>query len=597
MSSLTVRWRPRGAKGHFLLRRRSFGGAADGSVEFSLHALTAREEVEDWTDPNKGRDLPPRTASDTEVTFEVPEGTQHLRLFFTVTPRIAGKQAEALAVYQRLRVTGDRCLPDAYAVTAHTLRIDERGARGSEVVQHVPSWPLSGIRRFLGCHPLLTVADRGGTLDIDTEFLDLTELWWQLHFRKSPKSGQDGFNPWYLSPLVNQRPGRLRVLANTRTPPLLWFASVPRAAGGNSDPGTPGARPRPGQRSTPMPTPPPDGTAVGGYVFFRPVASGYPYAQDGPAGITDRKHAVKGMRGLCRYLLSGQTRTRRPDLGDLPDLHELLDHSINRELPLNSYGYLCCGMDAALDRTAPRLMKETRTLRVLFLPHPSGGSYGGVPGPRLTDRVSTALRLLWTRGALGGPGQQLAQRDGTVFPVAPQTAPGGTVTGTLRLAPDIWVGGYSFGGEALWGTLSDPGNRQRVGRVIAMDPNGFVARGANLLRATARERRGAFQLRVVWSPYDMVVPPAAELVSAIRGTGAEITVLPRAEGYYRPPPNPQNPWAEYVFEDAKPWRPQMFPDRQMRDWWHQFAVFGGERLAGDPQREESVGFMEATMGP
>ncbi|MFJ7073523.1 hypothetical protein [Streptomyces sp. NPDC098781] len=581
MSTLTIRWRRPGEQEHFLLRRRS-GAAADGSVELNLDALASREEVEDWTDPHKGRACPQSAASNTQATFEVPQDAQHLRLFFTVTPRIEGKQAEALTVYQRLRVVGNRTLPDAYAVPAHTLRIDRRG-NGDEVAQNVPSWRLSGIRRFLGCHPLLTVAARGDTLDIDTEFLDLTDLWWQLHFKRSPKNREAGFNPWYLSPHLTDRPGRLRVLANTRTAPLLWFASVPRTAGGNSDPGPP--------------PPPPDGTTIGAYVFFRPVASSYPYAQDRPTGITDPKHAVRGMRALCRYLLSGQTRAQQAAIGELPDLHELLDHALNRELPLNSHAFLPCGMDAALDRTAPRLLKETQTLRVLFLPLSTGGSYGGATGPHLPDRMVTALRLLWTRGALGGPGQQLVQRDGTIFPVLPQNVAGGTVTGTLRLAPDIWAGGYSSGGEALWGLLSVLGNRQRVSRAIVMDPNGFRARGADRLRTTARDRQGAFQARVVWSPYDMGGPPGADLVRAIRATGAEITVLPHSADYYRPPPNPANPWAEYVFEDAKPWRPEMFPRGQMADWWHQFAVFAGERLAADPQHKDSVGFMEATMGP
>ncbi|MEU2565052.1 hypothetical protein ABZ626_37860 [Streptomyces longispororuber] len=582
MSPLTVRWRPLGEKEHFLLRRRSFGGAEDGSVEFALHALTSREEVEDWTDPEKGLACLLRTASGTEAAFEVPQGTEHLRLSFTVTPRMAGKQAEALTVLQRLRVAGTRTVPDAYAVPTRTLRIDKRG-NGDEVTQHVPSWALNGIRRFLGCHPLLTVPAQGGVLGIDTEFLDLTDLWWQLHFRKNAKNREDAFNPWYLSPHLTERPGRLRVLANTRTTPLLWFASLPRAAGGNSDPGPPSA--------------PPDGTAVGGYVFFRPVGSSYPYAQDSPAGVTDPKHAIRGMRALCRYLLTGRTRAQQAAVGGLPDSHELLDHALNRELPLNSHAFLPCGMDRALDRSAPRLLAKTRTLRVLFLPLSFAGSYGGATGPQLADRLATALRLLWTRGALGGPGQQLAQRDGTVFPVPPGTAPGASVTGTLRVASDIWVGGYSSGGEALWGALSVPGNRQRVGRAIAMDPNGFRARGADRLRATARERGGTFQARVVWSPYDMGGPPGVDLVGAIRASGAEITVLPRAAGYYRPPPNSENSWVEYVFEDAKPWRPEMFPRGQMADWWHQFAVFAGERLTRDPQHEGSVGFMEATMGP
>ena len=41
----------------------------------------------------------------------------------------------------------------------------------------------------------------------------------------------------------------------------------------------------------------------------------------------------------------------------------------------------------------------------------------------------------------------------------------------------------------------------------------------------------------------------------------------------------------------------MFPGKQMAEWWHQFVVFAGEELHGDPADPLSVSFMAASMTP
>ncbi|WP_314251674.1 hypothetical protein [Streptomyces sp. DSM 40907] len=587
MSLHTVRWRRPGEDPHFLLRRRSFGGNAAGTVELELASLTAEERAR-WSEPGVGRPCPAVAASDTAVRFSVPDDAAGARLTFTVRIRVGGEEAEVLTVTQRFTLDGGRLHPDAYEVPRYALVIRERGG-GGQVSQRVPGWVPGGrVRRFLGRHPLLTVgADRA--VEVGTEFLDVTGLWWALHFKPCPNNTEDGFNPWYLEPSCNDRPERLRVLLGTRVAPMLWFASVPVAAGGDAARGSQDL---------------PDGTGIGGYVFYRPVASAYAYSATDLKVLTEPKHATKGMRNLCRYLLRGHTRAGAARIGGVPDWPQLLDHSMNETNPLGGYGYAPCGMDHALDRASANLLAAAKQLRILLMPVASSGGYGGyggITGPGYGERTANALRLLWTRGAFGGPGQQLLAPGEPAFPVPPQPGPGasgtGTRTGTLRLAEDVWAGAYSSGGDALWTVLGDPGNRRTTGRVLVFDTNGFTTAGRGLLLALAKERGRGLQVHLVWSPYDMGRPPGA-FVDELRARGARVQVLPKAgTAYYRPPPNPDNPWAEYVFGAARPWKSSMFPGRKLAEWWHQFAVFGGEVLHEDPRDPRSVGFMEATMEP
>ncbi|MFM9700605.1 hypothetical protein [Streptomyces europaeiscabiei] len=576
---MTVRWRRPKESDHFLLKRRSQGGPADGSVEVALTALDARE-LHTWSDPAVGRPCATAgTPSHTESSFTVPDTAAALRLTFSVRLRMGGRDEEALTVTQRLTVGAQgRLVPDAYEVPRYRLTVFDRGGK-AEVTQKVPTWsPGRGVRSFFGHHPLLNVTG-GSTVEVDTEFLDVTNLWWALHFRICPNNIEAGFNPWYLEPTANPRPARLRVLFNTRVTPVLWFATLPEAAGGQAAPPDRGALP--------------DGTTVGGYVFFRPVASAYTYPSTDIGALTEPLHATKGMRNLCRFLLQGHNRAEKGKITGLPDWHQLIDHSTGTTNPLGAYGALPCGMEYALDRTAPRLLSETRSLRVLLMPVPDPG-YGTAKGPGNAGRVSAALRLLWTLGMYGGVGQQLLRTGEPEPPVPPQ--PGTTAPGTLRIADDVWVGGFSSGGHALWDLLEDAGNRAAAGRVLVFDTVNFRL-GQQRLLATAKARGKRLQVRIVWSPYSMGEPTEAFLKD-VRTPGSQVTVWPRAGAkYYHYPPNPDNAWAEYVFADAKPWKSDMFPGRQMAEWWHQFVVFAGDELHGDPRNPQSVGFMEASMTP
>ncbi|MET9251538.1 hypothetical protein [Nonomuraea sp. NPDC003709] len=569
----TVRWRRPGEAAHPLLR---------GAVRVELQALDAAELAR-WADPSAGQPCPPAGApGEVSAAFTVPDTAAGLRLTFSVRLRAGGQDEEALSVVQRLSVARPGVLvPDAYRIDRFAVQLRRRGG-GGEVLQEVPSTRPSGmVRSFFGRHPLLRMAAKD-TPEIDTEFLDATNLWWALHFRVCRNNHEEGFNPWYLEPTCNDRPERLRVLLNTRATPMLWFASLPPV------------RELPGE------------TSVGGYLFLRPIGSAYAYPATWPDVLTAPAHATTGLRNLCRYLLQGHTRTGKAKITGLPDWHQLIDHSPDADHPLNAYSFLPCGMDYALDRTAPKLVSEARSLRVLLLPVPEKNSpgycYGGNVGPGNTARLSAAIRLLWTRGGFGGPGQQLLEAGEIAPPQPPQPGAAASATGTLRVAQDTWVGAYSSGGHALWDLLNDPGNRAGVARALVFDTVHFDDRGqARLLdtaKARAAARRPGLQARIVWSPYAMGHPPSAEFLAAVRGQGGQAVVWPKAgSAYFAAPPNPANPWAEYVFADAKPWTAAKFPAGQLSGWWHQFVVFAGEEIHGDPRDPGSISFMEATMAP
>ncbi|WRZ91543.1 hypothetical protein OHB54_22150 [Streptomyces sp. NBC_01007] len=539
-----------------------------------------------WADPAVGKPCPTiGTPTNTEIGFIAPDGAVSLRLTFTVQLRVGGNDEEVLTFAQRLSIGGPGVLtPDAYQIPRYFSQLRQRGG-GSEVRQQVPSWGPSGrVRSFFGHHPLLNVTG-GGAVEVDTEFLDVTNLWWALHFRICPNNTEAGFNPWYLEPVCNDRPNRLRVLLNTRVAPSLWFATLPGAAGGTGS----------GKEELP------DATTVGGYVFFRPFGSAYAYPSTDLGVLTEQNHATTGMRNLCRYLLQGHTRSQKTKITGLPLWDQLLDHSPDARNPLGGYGFYPCGMEYALDRTAPRLLEDSRSLRVLLVPVPDKNSplgYSGILGPGNAARVSSALRLLWSRGAFGGPGQQLLSKSESMPVVPPQSGLTAPTVGTLRVADDTWVGAYSSAGLALWALLDDPGNRATASRVLVFDTVKFDDPGKARLLSTAKARHRNLQVRIVWSPHAMGSPPSSDFLSAMRALGAQVTVLPKAgTKYFQPPPNPDNPWAEYVFADARPWRPDMFPPKKMEEWWHQFVVFAGEEFHDDPRNPLSVSFMEATMTP
>ncbi len=578
MADIEIRWRRPGEKPHFFLRRGGPGGAPDGTVLAVLTALTAADEAK-WSDSSAGLDCLETGGDDTVVRFAAVARSSGYRLTFTVRIAVQGKQCEALTFTQHFTAAGNgRLVPDKFETLRYDVTVKRQGG-DDPIAQDVPVRTASGVRSFNGIHPLLQMTGPAAVL-INTEFLDVTNLWWDLHFRLTPKNAPTKsvqFDPAYLAPGTHARSKRLVVLVNTRTLPMIWFASVPEAAAEV-----------------------PDGTALGGYVFFRPPGSApVTYSSTDADGLASKSLATLGMATLGRYLLSGRIKDQQPAVAMLPDYRPWLAYVEQKARPLEEPNFLPCGMEEALSRAAPLLLKQRKETRVLLLPlFTQGGGYGGIPGTGLPDRVDAALRLLWCRDLVGGRGRPLSGPGAITPPQPPQPGLSTVPIGALKLSDDIWLGGYSASGPTVWTALQVPATRKRVSRVIAFDPVNLVSKGAEVLIATARTR-GAGKLAVflAWTPNTVHDPPQ-QLAVGLRRAGAAVTVLPEAgRSYFSMPPNPKNPWIEYVFDANRPWKDGLQPTGKANSWWHQVIVFAGEQFLTDPANPGSISFMQKTMMP
>ncbi|MEV4143709.1 hypothetical protein AB0J40_08575 [Amycolatopsis sp. NPDC049691] len=578
MADIEVRWRRPGEKPHFFLRRGGPGGAPDGTVLAVLTALTAADEAK-WSDPSAGLDCLVTTGDDVGVRFAAVAQSSGYRLTFTVQVAVQGKRCEALTFTQHFTAAGNgRLVPDKFETPRYDVTVKRQGG-DDPVAQDVPVRTVSGVRGFTGIHPLLRMTGPATVL-VDTEFLDVTNLWWDLHFRLTPKNAPASsvhFDPAYLAPGTHARSKRLVVLVNTRTLPMIWFASVPEAAADV-----------------------PDGTTLGGYVFFRPPGDvPVTYSSTAADGLASPSLATRGMATLGRYLLSGRVKARQPDVAMLPDYRPWLAYVEQKARPLDEPNFLPCGMEEALSRATPLLLEQRKEVRVLLLPLLSKvNGYGGIPGAGLPDRAAAALRLLWCRDLVGGRGRPLANPGAITPPQPPQPGLSPSPSGALTLADDIWLGGYSAGGPAVWTALQVSATRTRVSRVIAFDPVELLSKGTDVLTATARARgAGKVAIFIAWTPNTVGVPPR-QLEAGLRQAGATVTVLPEAgRSYFTMPPNPKNPWIEYVFDANRPWKDGLQPAAKADSWWHQVIVFAGEQFATDPAQPGSISFMQKTMLP
>ncbi len=583
LTSVDIRWQdPRAKKPHFFLLLKEPLGKDAGSVSVDLTDVSSVPDTE-WATPERGVTCLVSAANDFHASFNADDIMTSLRLRFAVTPTVKGVTGNpALSVTQRFSYAGGVLTPDRFRIEQYTKTSRHDGG-DDPVEQLVPvRTPMKQYREFLGAHPLIKVVK--GVVTVDTEFLDVTELWWKLHYkpvRKMAAPDQIPFHPWYLSPGGGGQSKRLSVLVNTRTAPMVWFASLPKNA------------------TTDLP----NGTEVGGYVFFRPPGSSpISYSSVTASGLADPLLGTTAMATLARYLLNGRTHAQKNPVTGLPEWQHMLGYVEqvgDSKYLLNAYGALPCGMEEALDRSSVELLPAAKSVRVLLLPQLSVDiGYAAILGAGIAGRSDAAIRLLWSQDLIGGPGQQLA--SGVAGPQPPQSGLSGTPTGTLKLASDYWLGGYSRSGDTLWAALDLPINLPRLGRIIAFDTTGLIAAGTKSLTAAVRAR-GKLGLRVflLWTPYAVGAPPTA-LAGTLRSLGATVTVLPEAgPDYFRVPPNPTSPWVEYIFGDNKPWADgPVGPAASAGGWWHQVIAFAGEHLANNnPQDPASITFMHATMRP
>ncbi len=583
-------------KAHFLLDRRAPAGKPDGAV--SLDVFSDLPAGVPWHTPGSGLPSLAVELGDTAVTFDVPADTP-LRLEFTIDTVVNGKQCRSLEVVQLLRVSPN----GAVAFVEHALtrfHVDLRPSGGPGTVPgRKPFVHAGGTSLFTGRHPLLTTDGRGQPR-VRADFLDVTALWWDLHFQDTtvpPGKGVSSwdFCPWYLDPACAGRPDGLRVLASTWGAPLVWFAVVPPSAGKELPPQT----------------------RLGGAVLFRPVASAYDYSSTDKSGLSDKTHAKRGMEQLAHYLLRGRNRQqaasivhyspRSPELYDFASAFHKPGEPFPR--PSDRLPSLPIGVEDNLARSAARLLTEAKEQRVLFLPWPTARgldpAYAAALAPGLSARVEQALHLLAARGAVGGRNQAMAGRGG----IAPMSLGGASLGGAspaFALDPLLWIAGYSLGGAAASKAVA--ANPADVARMVSLDDGRLAGHEKGLVNAARQAARAGRRMRamIVHSPYTGGPPQAT--MAALRAAGAEVTMLPRGDyaDFWAAPPFSRPSWRQYVLAEwdqepdvvRKDVREQAAKeDNRYAAWQHEVAAYGGDVFAVEPQNPGSRAFLEECLGP
>jgi hypothetical protein len=466
----------------------------------------------------------------------------------------------------------------------------------------------NGRREEDGLHPLIwhgasPGAPAGGPkkkvnrrIFINAELVDATELWWAIHPQEE--------TPFYLNRALGARAENLRVLAWTAGGmPMIWFVVLPDAA--LSKVGARGAdivyfRPPPGINS----------------FEYKPTAKGF----------ADPEHERTTMQMLARYLLRAQPHDQLRNKGITDDatlrvFAEQLQPDVDRHnkvvpakppdpektvavppspvnpMDLASKGWITsripgafrpCGLEEAVNRAgAPH---------VLYLPlgAPVAG-YDAATRAGLKDMVASALRVLWSSGAVGR--EMLGPPD-------PSSRP-------------LWVVGHSAGNLSMWSCLQR--NEVDVDRVISFSA---TSKGGNLTPGMAVVKRAAAIRKEAGKTLDFFVIAAPDMTHQfkkdasklfvwgvaiddatdleLRRTGAAMTLLPdKAEQeahYVLSPAGQMNPFLRNLlgkWTDAEIEASAQTPGRWEFLFFHEYPVYAGER---GPKDGGFTSFFQQALG-
>jgi hypothetical protein len=472
------------------------------------------------------------------------------------------------------------------------------------ILTATPTGPRQGqgnpvFVRYTGLHPLLTIM--GSQLSVNTEFVDLTELWWKLR--------KDSLG-WYCHPSLGGRQTKLRVLGwTTGGHPMLWFAVVPDALEHSMTRQPPAVLDVAGavtkQRSS------------ADLVFFRPPPGVNSFAYGaGANGLTDARHDDITLRILARYLLSpipsdvfdalkASGKVKEADL--LAD--QLQPQGISpagAPLPPDPmdmasgypFAFRPVGLESAFNRGGGN--------GLLLLPLAAGDTarpYEGALLPGLASSIQSCLGMLWNNRAIDRSGRSLPQLGGR----------------------ELWVAGHSSGNRSMWSCIQK--NAGDITRIITFDPspNENLDAGLQTIGQAVRLRRKLGKTLEVTAiitpnlgqnrpkkpnaghPFQGLDDPTD---LALRQTKAVITVLPafaRRESYWNPLPVTA-PYSFVQYLLAK-WPTSLLtasaakPTRWHFLFFHEMAIFGGDLVfptpvaPGKAQPPRVQTFFEQALGP
>ena len=477
---------------------------------------------------------------------------------------------------------------------------------------------VTGFKTNLGLHPLLSLTGVS-TFAVNTEFVDVTELWWKVH--------PDTTWGWYRHPGLKGRQEHLRVLAWTHGgDPMIWFAAVPDAAvSSRAAASAPETKAADGKASPASAGTPAD------IVFIRPPpgSNAFPY-EPTQAGFEQPKHDDVTLVNLARYLLSPvpenvylalqsaglrsaelladqvQPKATTPSVkpADPMSLMRLFKDATMQVVRPEAFtdgranAFRPVGLEAAVNRM--------QVPHVLFLPlgftasagdaklkikaHPGG--YHALNQPSLKRTIQSALALLWTVNAVS--------RDQAL---PPQTA-----------SRELWLAGHSEGNRTVWSTLEK--NGKDVDRVISFDSD-TLSEGIKQLGSAGKQRPPSKPIHafVVMTPTNGgaagMTDKQDQDLRALRNNNVLVTELPdfpaRADYWHLNPPPIKNAFIHYLLAKWKvpagAGATRTLLDTSATNpgnwgflFFHEMAVFGGELVhqTGAPRVRT---FFEMALGP
>jgi hypothetical protein len=537
-----------------------------------------------WIDPAKGAQLTVANFREqAEATFVLP----------SPAPAAIAVDIELRVEVDSVRGTGLR-LRQLFTVGAGGALLPSRYVRRDVTVTVVPGGGVKIADRpaveLVGKHPLLTVTTEG--LRLDAEFLDVTELWWQLRtaHRTSPPAEPRG--DWYVHSALGGRVDRLRILAAT-TPgkgPMLWMTWASRAAVEQA------------QKIQPL-------------IFLIAPAwlnggLGFSYELS-PAGLTSAAARGAPLLAVGRFLLSSipsaQLDVVRKATPTLPEdqLWQLATDVLRATVP---------GMPGVPKGALwPEKLLETgadgRATPRAVLPLLSDIGHRPAGHEAAADDSGKPLVLVYPLGVKpaepyvsvqqGGLAERMSSLVSTLFSA-------GAVASTATAAPttdELILAGHSSGNLPMWLSLSN--NGADVVKCVAFDAAAEAVPESHLTEITtgvSRRKGKPVTLVLVTSPNSYgsiqgLSERATKVRAAMRGNpAAKLTVLPAIENQaefwdprkVRPATQPtKNPLLRSMLA--------AWPDSEVtsaagqRGWgflfFHEFAAYGGQSVTKSFFRE------------
>ncbi len=381
----------------------------------------------------------------------------------------------------------------------------------------------------MGLHPLLKQSVINTTkqwnLEIDTLFLDITNLWWKAIERNSSGEKEQIFWSWY-SDHITETGSTISVMASTaKIAPLIWFVIIPKACSYVSNN---------------------DRSELFSQVYYRPA--GWKPEANWQNNINDiiRRDAKGNIFITLLWCLMNPVKVLEqanyskellslsptpPDLTPITDRFQMMPSNATFKLNL----LLDCPQGMASS------VNNSNTRQLVFLPIRHANMRRGseplqnATEPNLHLRLKTAVNLLWSMNHINKYS-----------------------TEKLKYNEEFVVAGYSLGGFSMWDATKK--NIDKIKAVIAIEPSGIAYSKPELKKiidSLLQLKRKIFFVGRYKTYGDMGSLWSGQPVNGI-------TYLPESNVYidffsYKPFTT-TNEWLKYIFAGLKKRDNEKFPE-------------------------------------